>query len=846
MIFRHLLRWSLLLLCAGMASLAVANTTQQPVEPGRSAITQQERSWLNENAANIRVAPEANYPPFSFGPTGAWVGMSADFLKLMEDHLGVHFQVLPPQSLDVILKQTQSGQADLVTSLKSTPEREKFLAFTPPYVKVPTVIVTRSGNSTGKWPEAFADQKVAVGNGYGVQRHLETYYPKVPLTLLPDDLDGLRKLVFGEVDAVIMDIASASYFIKQEKITGLRIHSEFEYVYALSFAVRKDLPVLRDVLTKALGEIPEAEKQGILNKWIRLDRNPMELLRKRIEPWLPIILLAAAALSSGLVVAWVGRRRRLQEALAASARLEEANRLLMEQQAFTRTIADALPSMIGYWGADLRCQFANKAYQDSFQDAGAAIVGRHLNDVADEAYIRANEAHMNAALQGRRQAFQREAMLQDGSTAIQAVQYIPHFQNGLVLGIFVLIEDITELKHAASQLQALNQALAVQAQAAQEANMAKSAFLANMSHEIRTPLAAIMGMARLIRREPLSPEQSGRLDSLELAAKHLGATISDILDLSKIEANKLVLEESAIDVPRLLTSVTDIIMESAREKGLQLHTEVETMPHGLLGDETRLRQALLNFAGNAVKFTETGTITLRARLIEDRAQNTVLRFEVQDTGPGIAPAQLPKLFAPFVQADSSTTRRHGGSGLGLAITKLLAQAMGGDVGVDSVPGQGSSFWLQVCLQKNTRMESLPAPALQANAADLIRRQYAGQRVLLVDDDEFNREIGEALLQDVGLEVDLAEDGQVAVDKAGARDYALILMDMQMPTMDGLQATRILRARQTTKRVPIVALTANAFSADRQLCLDAGMDDFVTKPVEPDLLYNTLLRQLAKA
>jgi len=741
----------LVLISCVLCSLGLhAGTSGAPqASSGRSFLTPEERTWLDSNAAKVRVAPEINYPPFSFSQSGAWLGMSADFLHLIEARLGVHFLINDPQNLDAILQQTQEGKADLVTSLKSTPEREQYLVFTPPYVKVPTVIVTRGGGVVGKWPEAFIGKSVAVGNGYGVQKYLERTYPIVPLTLVKDDLDGLRKLAFGEVDAVVMDVASASFFIEQEKITGLRIHSEFEFDYDLSFAVRKDMAPLRDLLTKALANIPEADKQAILAKWIRLERNPLELLRARLEPWFPLIFLLAAALTSGLIVAFAARRRRERDALIAARRLEEANQLLLEQQTFTRTIADALPSMIGYWGSDLRCRFANKAYESSFKIASPSIVGLHLREVADEARIRLREERMQAALGGQRQVFQREVEQPDGSVIYQSVQYIPHEVQGEVVGIFVLVEDITELRLAASRLQDLNAELLVQAQAAQEANIAKSAFLANMSHEIRTPLGAITGMAKLISREPLSVEQRDRLDKLEFAAQHLSATISDILDLSKIEADKIDLEEALIDIPQLLKDVAAIVQESAWEKGLQLDTQIDPMPPGLLGDQTRLRQALLNFAGNAVKFTDTGAIALRATAVEDLAKTTVVRFSVQDTGLGIPVEQQSRLFEPFVQADSTTTRKYGGSGLGLAITKRLAEAMGGEIGLESEVGKGSTFWIAVSLKKTSNIEAPKQVEVNSDAPDVIRRDFSGQRVLLVDDDAFNREIGSILLEDVG-------------------------------------------------------------------------------------------------
>ncbi len=838
-------RASLVLCLLGAVVVCGANAYAQADDSVRGFLTSQERAWLDTEATKVRVAPEINYPPFSFSQSGAWHGISSDFLHLLEDRLGVRFQVLPAQNLDGILKQVRDGQADLVTSIKSTPEREQFLVFTPAYVKVPTIIVTRNWNSLGKWPEAFIGKSVAVGNGYGVQRYLELTYPGVALTPVKDDLDGLHKLAFGEVDAVIMDIASASYFIEKEKITGLRIHSDFEYEYDLSFAVRKDMAPLRDLLAKALLAVSDKDRKAVLAKWIRLERNPLELLRARIEPWLPLIFLSVAALSSGLFVAFFSRRRRMKEALSASRRLEEAHQLLLEQQAFTRTIADALPTMIGYWGADLHCKFANRAYQESFIPAGPTIVGLQLKDFADEAFVRAHESRMHAALAGQAQMFQREVPRLGELPLFQSVQYIPHVQNGQTLGFFVLVEDITELKRAASKLEVLNGELAVQVEAAQSASLAKSAFLANMSHEIRTPLAAISGMARLIRSESLSADQIDRLNKLETAATHLSATISDILDLSKIEANKFVLEESSIDVHRLLTSVADIVLDSAKAKGLQLHTELDRQAHALLGDETRLRQALLNFAGNAVKFTEAGSITIRAKIVEDLPNATVLRMEVEDTGPGITEAQKGKLFEPFVQADSSTTRKYGGTGLGLAIAKRLVEAMGGSIGVQSELGHGSTFWFTTRLKKGASTDGPSAGESQVDAAALLRATCAGRRILLAEDDAFNQEIGSLLLQEVGLQVDIAEDGEVATRMASQKTYDLILMDMQMPQLDGLQATRSIRAAGIGQSVPIVAMTANAFAEDRARCMEAGMDDFISKPIDPERLYQVLYRQLTR-
>ena len=382
-------------------------------------------------------------------------------------------------------------------------------------------------------------------------------------------------------------------------------------------------------------------------------------------------------------------------------------------------------------------------------------------------------------------------------------------------------------------------------EAAESANLAKSAFLANMSHEIRTPLNAVTGMAHLLRRAGLTPPQADKVDKIEAAGNHLLEIINAVLDLSKIESGKFHLTETPIRLREIVETAAAMVSSSAKAKGLELRVDAPLVMEGLLGDQVRLQQALLNYLANAVKFTDAGTITVSVRLVEELPDSVLARFEVTDTGIGIAPEALSRLFTVFEQADNSLTRKYGGSGLGLAITRKLAQLMGGEAGVSSRIGQGSTFWLTARLRKNRLEAGVIGSTALADLEARLRQDFTGTRILLVEDEPVNREVATAFLDDVGLLVDEAGDGREALKMVAYQDYALILMDMQMPHMDGLEAARSIRLLPGKGRLPILAMTANAFADDRQRCLDAGMDDFISKPVKPEVLFQTLLKWLAR-
>ncbi len=518
---------------------------------------------------------------------------------------------------------------------------------------------------------------------------------------------------------------------------------------------------------------------------------------------------------------------------------------LIEREHFLRTLSECLPGLVSYWGTDLRCQFANSNHEKWYGIVADKMRGQHMRKILGDDLFDHDHTHVLGVLSGTKQRFERCKPLPTGGHSDMLVHLIPDVLYGKVEGFFSISTNITDFKAQQRELERINHILTERTEQAEAASKAKGAFVANMSHEIRTPMNAIMGLLQLLEDTELQAKQRDYLNKIGSAADVLLNVLNDILDISRVEANKLELSNSRFLLDQVLSKTTDLFGYRAVEKAIQLHcTKDASCPVSLRGDRLRLAQILNNLLSNALKFTDKGHIHLQVQSTDNGRQ---LLFSVKDTGIGMSEEQCAELFKPFSQVDDSSSRRYGGAGLGLSICKNLVELMGGKIWVESTPTQGSSFHFTVnCVEPEFTIQPEDLYALKllhqspSTAQGPVAPPLLKKHVLVVDDHQLNRMVASEMLKKWGAKVSLAVNGVEAVQACLSEQFDIVLMDLQMPEMDGFEATRQIRENMGNAAPPIVAVTASASKQDRLEILNAGMCEHLIKPFKKETLIQIIL------
>ena len=912
----------------------------------------EEREWLASHPV-IRLAYEPSYAPMAFVDAQEQVrGLSVEYVQLLEQRLGIRFKIVAPQDLAGNLRRARSGELDVLTSVMATPERADYLLFTKPYLVLPAVIIVRKELKGPLTLDQMRGMKITVCAGYVIETFLRKTHPELELLPANNEQICLNMVSMGEVDAAVLDMASASHVTQREGISNLRVAGESGFTYHLSLASRKDWPMLNRILEKGLAKISPREHEAIQRNWVRLERDP--LLSRTV--WLSMLAVTGVVfiaiigvmvwnLSLARMVAKRSRELQQSEALYRSILTASPDDItITDMEGRIQMVSPAALPMFGYERMDeitgrmvldflvpadreraatrLSPQFDGisagpgeyralrrdgstfdiEVNEQIIRDAAGVPVGRvHIvRDVTArkraEVALKESEQRLLFVLQGSRLGFwdwnletnevkrnERWAEMLgyqldeieftveqwrdfvhpddlaaawqamqdhlDGRLPMYRVEYRMRTKDGQYKWILDQAQVVARDSHGKAlrmsgthaDITAQKQAETELAQAkevAEAATRAKAAFLANMSHEIRTPMNGVIGMTGLLLDTDLNAEQRHFAETVRASGEALLGVVNDILDFSKIESGKLSLETLDFDLSLLLDDFATPLALQAREKGVRLVcTTAPEVPRLLRGDPGRLRQILTNLADNAIKFTRSGEVVVRVSLSNETEAGVCLRFTVRDTGIGIPQDKLGLLFNKFSQVESSTSRHYGGSGLGLAISKQLAELMDGEIGVESTLGQGSEFWFTACLGRQSAVAGQPESPGAGQLPDgfQVHHLFASRkaRVLLAEDNLTNQLVALRILQKMGIQADVAANGAEALKSLASVPYDLVLMDVQMPEMDGLEATRRIRDPHSAvqnHRIPIVAMTAHAMHGDRERCLAAGMDAYIQKPV----------------
>jgi len=799
-------------------------------------LSKEEKAYIRNHPVVSFAAEYDNYPISFYNKyENQWQGIAYDILNELEMLTGLTFKVANDHRAEwpELLRSLESGEASMITELLYSEDRKELFLWPQSVILTDNyALISRSD-----YPRISINDilriKVGLIEDTAYTSSFKNWFPDHKNTIEYESsniaFDALER---GEVDMVMANLIQLLMLTNYYERTGYKANFMFNYTSESTFGFNRNEAVLCSIVDKAFRLI---DIRGISGQWMRKTYDYSAKLVRSQRPWFISAIVSSFCI---LVLLFILFQKNRRVGLRLKTLVQERTNELVIQSAALNAAFETIPDLVFCKDLDFRFTRCNKTFEDYFNVREADIVGKGDADalgISAESEEQYRERDRHVVKGSRTLVFEEYIPSVSGIKQLFETSKVPMMQNGQIIGLMSISHNITERK--AMEEQALS------------ASRAKSAFLANMSHEIRTPLNAIVGMTTIGK----SAADIGRKDycftKIENASSHLLGVINDILDMSKIEANKFELAPEEFYFERMIQSAVNVVNFRVEEKQQHFTVHIDSsIPQTLIADDQRLAQVITNLLGNAVKFTpEQGSISLDARLLKEKDGLCTIEIAVSDTGIGISYEQQERLFSSFQQAESSTARRFGGTGLGLAISKSIIEMMGGSIGVKSEPGKGSTFIFTVQVKKSAYVND-PAADFPETAAEEETPEsagiLAGRRVLLVEDMEINREIVMALLEPTKLKIDCAENGAEAVRKfsEAPRKYDLIFMDIQMPEMDGYEATQRIRAFEAEMKekaqvlarpegIPIIAMTANVFREDVEKCLQAGMNDHVGKPLD---------------
>jgi len=776
-------------------------------------LSEKQKRYLNEKKV-ITMCIDPDWLPYEkFDIHGKHIGITADIFKIISKEIGIPIEAIKTRTWEESIAAAKARKCDIFSLAMETKERKKYMNFTTPYFFIPLIIVTKPNVTFVDNLTILKGKKIGIVKGYAFNEIFRKKYPELNIVDVKNVDDGLKRVSSGELFGFIGTIASVGYRFQTDYIGELKISGKFDEKWELGVGVRNDDPILFDIIQKAMTNLNEKMKQKILNDWISIK------VESNIDYKTIFTILFGLIFIIILIIFW---NRKLSRINKESKRLEEE---LYQQKELLEYILDNALETIAIFENN-NCIHINKSGIDThgFHHKDEAI-GKNVFEFIAPEYLDMVTQHI---LQNYEEPYEIKAKRKDGILVPAIVRGQNITFHNKTLRIVSLI-DLTEIKQKEHQLiEAKNKA--------EEATKLKSEFLANMSHEIRTPMNGILGMSHLALQTDLNQKQKHYIQKIDDSAKSLLGIINDILDFSKAEAGKLTIEKVNFNLKSMFKEITNLIIYSIKEKHLEFTIEYSPdCTYNLYGDKLRISQVLINIISNAIKFTHSGKI----EIIITQKENSIFRFDIKDTGIGLSQDQIEKLFISFTQADGSTTRKYGGTGLGLSISKQLVELMGGKIWVKSKEGKGSIFSFEIPLE--IAKEDKIQEQKHYNINDI--QTLYGSTILLTEDNPTNQEIIVGLLEHSGIIVDIANNGKEALEKLKEREYELILMDLQMPIMDGYETTKEIRKNNST--IPIIALTANAMYEDMQNTKKVGMNEHLNKPIDVEKLYETLLKYISK-